>query len=70
MPSGCESRGRDSVVGSAGELGRYQFLRSTWATTPYAQHDPRDAEMATLAAAWMVSVGRQHEFSCWPGGAR
>lgn len=62
----CESRGRDWVVGASGELGRFQFLVSTWATTPYAAHSPQNPEAATFAAAWMVSVGRQYEFTCWP----
>jgi len=64
----CESsnRLRPCVVGSAGELGPYQFLPSTWATTPYADFNPCGLRAATYAAAWMVSEGRQYEFTCWP----
>ena len=54
------------VVGASGERGPYQFLPSTWATTPYASLDPCDLKVATYGAAWMVKEGRQHEFHTWP----
>jgi len=64
----CESSNRvqPCVRGASGENGPYQFLPSTWATTPYSAADACDLETATYAAAWMVFQGRQLEFSCWP----
>lgn len=64
----CESSWQvdPCAIGYSGERGPYQFLPSTWATTPYAHLDSCDPWAATMAAAWMVKVGRQYEFSCWP----
>jgi hypothetical protein len=64
----CESRHQyeECKVGSSGELGPFQFMPSTWATTPFAAADPCNRTVAWEAAAWFVSVGRQWEWSCWP----
>lgn len=56
------------VVGDSGELGPYQFMADTWASTPYASLDPCDLETATWAATWMTAEGRQYEFTTWPRG--
>lgn len=44
--------------------GLFQFLPSTWATTPYANQDIFNAEANANAAAWMWSVGRRNEWVC------
>ena len=44
--------------------GLFQFLPSTWATTPYADRDIFDPEVNAYAAAWMWSVGRRNEWAC------
>lgn len=64
----CESTNRlkPCVVGSSGERGPFQFMASTWASTPYADLAPCNLETATWAAAWMVSEGRWLEWTCWP----
>lgn len=46
--------------------GLFQFLTSTWASTPYASYSIWDPYANALAAAWMHSaaVGRGGEWSC------
>lgn len=44
--------------------GLFQFLPSTWASTPYANQDIFDPEANAYAAAWMWSVGRRNEWVC------
>lgn len=44
--------------------GLFQFLPSTWASTPYADQDIFDPEASAYAAAWMWSVGRRGEWVC------
>jgi hypothetical protein len=44
--------------------GLFQFLPSTWATTPYADQDIFDPVANANAAAWMWSVGRRNEWVC------
>jgi len=44
--------------------GLFQFLPSTWASTPYASQDIFDPEANAYAAAWMWSVGRRGEWVC------
>jgi hypothetical protein len=61
----CEV-GDSRHVGGSGELGSFQFMPSTWATTPFADQDPCDSVTAWNAAARFVSVGRQYEWTCWP----
>lgn len=58
----CES-GRNPK--SAGHhQGMYQYLFSTWATTPYASKSVYSARWNSLATAWMWSVGRRGEWAC------
>jgi len=45
-------------------LGLYQFLPSTWQTTPYRNKDALKAKWNALAAMWMWSVGRRGEWEC------
>jgi uncharacterized protein YraI len=44
--------------------GLFQFLPSTWATTPYADQDIFDPVANANAAGWMWSVGRRNEWVC------
>jgi uncharacterized protein YraI len=44
--------------------GLFQFLPSTWASTPYADEDIFDPVANANAAAWMWSVGRRNEWVC------
>jgi soluble lytic murein transglycosylase-like protein len=61
----CESRWRPGAVNpSSGAAGLFQFLWSTWATTPYARRSPFNAEYSSLAAGWMHAVGRGGEWAC------
>lgn len=48
----------------SGAAGLYQFLPSTWMTTPQgrAGRSPYDPEAATEAAQWMIDVGRIREW--------
>jgi hypothetical protein len=59
----CES-GLDPFNYYAGHHGLYQFLGSTWATTPYARHWIYSARYQALATAWMWSAGRRGEWAC------
>ncbi len=53
-------------IGAAGNnaSGLFQFLPSTWRTTPYASHDIFDPWASANAAGWMWSVGRRGEWVC------
>jgi hypothetical protein len=44
--------------------GLFQFLPSTWASTPYASQSIFDPVANAYAAAWMWSVGRRGEWVC------
>ena len=61
----CESRMNPSAYNaSSGSSGLFQFIPSTWRTTPYARHSIWSARWSSLAAAWMHSVGRGGEWAC------
>jgi hypothetical protein len=61
----CESNLDPRAVNPAGPyFGLFQFLRSTWATTPYADRDIFDPVANANAAAWMWQQGRRHEWAC------
>lgn len=49
---------------TSGARGPWQFLPSTWATTPLAGFSPYDPLAAALAAAWMHAHGRGGEWAC------
>jgi hypothetical protein len=44
--------------------GLFQFLTSTWASTPYARESIWSPYASALAAAWMERVGRGGEWVC------
>ena len=44
--------------------GLYQFLKSTWKTTPYGDHSIYDPKAQALAAGWMWKHGRKDEWAC------
>ncbi len=60
----CESGLNPNAVNPSGSYGLFQFIPSTWATTPYAQYDIYDAWASANAAGWMWSVGRRGEWVC------
>jgi uncharacterized protein YraI len=61
----CESRLDPSAFnGNSGASGLFQFLPSTWASTPYASQSIWDPYASANAAAWMWSVGRRGEWVC------
>ena len=61
----CESNYDPNAYNSEyGATGLFQFLASTWQTTPYRDYDRRNAWASANAAAWMWSVGRRGEWVC------
>lgn len=61
----CESVLDPNAVNVAGgSYGLFQFIPSTWASTPYAQYDIFDPWANANAAAWMWSQGRRGEWVC------
>lgn len=61
----CESNLDPSAVNaSSNASGLFQFLPSTWATTPYADQDIFDPVASAEAAGWMWANGRRNEWVC------
>lgn len=61
----CESvLDPNAVNSSSNASGLFQFLPSTWATTPYADQDIFDPVANANAAAWMWANGRRNEWVC------
>lgn len=61
----CESNLDPRAVNPDGPyFGLFQFLRSTWATTPFADRDIFDPVANASAAAWMWRQGRRNEWAC------
>ncbi len=61
----CESvLDPNAVNPSSNASGLFQFLPSTWQTTPYADQDIFDPVANAEAAAWMWSEGRRGEWTC------
>jgi soluble lytic murein transglycosylase-like protein len=61
----CESGLDPCAVNRSGPYyGLYQFLKSTWKTTPYKSRSIWDPEAQALAAAWMWKQGRKNEWAC------
>jgi len=48
----------------SGAAGLFQFLRSTWATTPYGRFNMYSPYANALAAGWMNANGRGGEWAC------
>jgi hypothetical protein len=61
----CESTLNPCAVNDDGPYyGLYQFLKSTWRSTPYGDRDILDPEAQALAAGWMWQQGRKNEWVC------
>jgi uncharacterized protein YraI len=60
----CESNLDPYAVNPSGSYGLFQFIRSTWESTPYGNRDIFDPEANANAAAWMWSEGRKSEWVC------
>ena len=63
----CETGGTFSAGAhntSSGAAGLFQFLPSTWASTPFARLSVWSPYANALAAGWMHSVGRGGEWTC------
>jgi hypothetical protein len=61
----CESSLDPCAYNKSGPYyGLFQFLKSTWKTTPYKDEDIYDPEAQALAAAWMWKQGRKNEWAC------
>jgi hypothetical protein len=67
----CETGGtfspylvNSTPVGLEHAAGLFQFLPSTWGSTPYRRHWIFSARYSALAAGWMHHVGRGIEWAC------
>ena len=61
----CESNLDPCAFNRSGPYyGLYQFLKTTWKTTPYGNENIFDPEAQALAAGWMWSEGRKNEWAC------
>lgn len=60
----CESRWQRFARNASGASGLFQFLPSTWRTTPYRARSVWSAKWSSLAAGWMHHVGRGGEWVC------
>lgn len=61
--SWCESRWNPRAIGH-GSVGLFQFLPSTWQTTPYRRYSIFSPWAQAMAAAWMYVHGRAREWVC------
>lgn len=60
----CESNLDPYAVNPSGSYGLFQFIRSTWKSTPYGDEDIFDPQANANAAAWMWKQGRKSEWVC------
>jgi hypothetical protein len=61
----CESTLNPCAVNPAGPYyGLFQYLKSTWKSTPYGDRDIFDPEAQALATGWMWKQGRKNEWAC------
>ena len=60
----CESNLDPYAVNPSGSYGLFQFIRSTWKSTPYGSEDIFDPEANAMAAGWMWKQGRKSEWVC------
>ena len=64
--SACESGGSATAQNASGATGLFQFMPSTFASTPQGQSGASitDPTASAQAAAWMYSQGRTGAWSC------
>jgi len=64
--AGCETGGTFSprAYNPSGASGLFQFLPSTWQTTPYGAFSIWSPYANAMAAGWMQAHGRGGEWSC------
>jgi len=60
----CESGFNRYAQNASGAAGLYQFLPSTWRSTPYGGFSVFDPFANALAAGWMHAHGRGGEWVC------
>jgi hypothetical protein len=61
----CESNLNPCAYNRSGPYyGLFQFLKSTWKTTPYGKRDIYSPKAQALATAWMWKQGRKNEWAC------
>lgn len=60
----CESRLSPGARNPSGASGLFQFLPSTWRTTPFGVFSIWSPYASALAAGWMHAHGRGGEWSC------
>lgn len=61
----CESRMNPYARNPSGATGLFQFMPSTWRSTPYGRYSITSAKYQALAAAWMLArAGRSREWVC------
>jgi soluble lytic murein transglycosylase-like protein len=60
----CESNLDPYAVNPSGSYGLFQFIRSTWESTPYGDEDVFDPRANAMAAGWMWAEGRRSEWVC------
>lgn len=60
----CESNLDPYAVNPSGSYGLFQFIRSTWKSTPYGREDIFDPRANANAAGWMWAQGRKSEWVC------
>ena len=60
----CESGSSPFARNPSGAAGLYQFLPSTWQTTPYAAFSIWSPYANAMAAGWMQAHGRGGEWVC------
>jgi len=62
----CESTFNPNAVNRISNAsGLFQYLPSTWKTTPYADQDIFNPEAQVLATIWMFRQGRYREWECY-----
>jgi len=60
----CESGFNRFAQNASGAAGLFQFLPSTWRSTPYGGFSVFDPFANALAAGWMHAHGRGNEWQC------
>ena len=61
----CESNLDPCAYNRSGPyFGLYQYLKSTWKSTPYGNRDIYDPKYQALATGWMWKKGRKNEWAC------